>query len=350
MSNEIKWTTKPFYIQSKINGSNYVLTNQSGSAKLRTIPLQPTIANMWRALSDPRGGAFLMHLGTGLALMRVDQQLLLQPLTTGLATQLWRLEDLGSPWTAINSYTDWEQKINVYGSDLNGVVGLYHWDRGADNEEWLILEENGVLASEQIQYFTDRATIDKSEPPTKMIATYIDNTKGGNDISSTVQLQRVLTTSRQITESSETTDGTKFTQNFEIKGGMKDAWEVTLDAGFEESTSTTKSFSDQSTDTTAAADTISLNVTVPAGKRYSYQVSVYNATFHIPFTSTLSFTSSVPGSQPVTATLNGTYNGVNALRSEIEVADVTPTPGKAAATIVNRIEVPIGSNGQRVAA
>ena len=34
MSNEISWTDKPFYIQSRINGSNYVLTAADGFPEL----------------------------------------------------------------------------------------------------------------------------------------------------------------------------------------------------------------------------------------------------------------------------------------------------------------------------
>jgi hypothetical protein len=349
MSNEIKWTTKPFYIQSKINGSNYVLT--ASGAGVKTIPLQSTIDNMWKASPDPRGGAFLIHLGTGLVLARNGESLALQALNTGNSGQLWRVEDLGSPWVGINSYTDWEQKINVYRSNLNGTTGLFHWDGGADNEKWLILDEDGTLATQQMQYFIDRATTDVSDPPSKMIATSIDNVQGAKDVTSTVALQRVITTSRQLTESTASTEGRKYTQTFAVKGGVKDVWEVSANLSFEESSSTTRSFSDQSTDTTSSADTVSVNVTVPAGKKYRYQVAVYSAKYSIPFTATLSFTSSVPGSQPVTTTINGTYNGVNATHSEVEVADITAAqPNSASVAVVKRIAVPIGQQAQRAAA
>jgi hypothetical protein len=349
MSNEIKWTAKPFYIQSKINGSNYVLTASGGGVK--TIPLQSTIDNMWKASPDPRGGAFLIHLGTGLVLARNGESLALQALNTGNSGQLWRVEDLGSPWVGINSYTDWEQKINVYRSNLNGTTGLYHWDGGADNEKWLILDEDGTLATQQMQYFIDRATTDVSDPPSKMIATSIDNVQGAKDVTSTVALQRVITTSRQLTESTADTTGRKYTQTFAVKGGVKDVWEVSANFSFEESSSTTRSFSDQSTDTTSSSDTVSVNVTVPAGKKYRYQVAVYSAKYSIPFTATLSFTSSVPGSQPITTTIDGTYNGVNATHSEVEVADITAArPNSAAVAVVKRIAVPIGKQAQRAAA
>ena len=61
-------------------------------------------------------------------------------INTGNPNQLWRVEDLGQPWCGINSYTDWEMKINVYGENLDGKTGMFHWDRGHDNEKWAISE------------------------------------------------------------------------------------------------------------------------------------------------------------------------------------------------------------------
>lgn len=344
MSNEIAWTAKPFYIQSKINGSNYVLTAADGGSAndkgVKTKPLVPNINNLWKALSDTRGGAFLNHVGSGLFLTRVGGSLALRPINTGDANQLWRVEDLGSPWVGINSWTDWEQKINVYGSDLNGTTGLWHWDGGDDNEKWTLHEETGTLETVSVQYHIESAIRNFNEPPTRMLATFVNNSQGTKDLVSTVSLQRTLTTSRSITASESSTEGRKYTQTFGAKGGVKDVWEVNASLSFEESTSTTKSLSDQSTDTQSMTDTCTLNVTIPAGKNYRYQVAVYYAKFSIPFTATMRFQPSVPGAQPVTTTIEGVYNGVNAMRSEVEAAEVTAA-GQQAAAAVQRFEAPI---------
>jgi hypothetical protein len=355
MSNEISWTDKPFYIQSRIDGSNYVLTAADGgtatSKGVKTKPLQANINYLWKAMRDTRGGAFLLHVGTGLYLTRSGDSLALRSINTGDANQLWRVEDLGAPWVGINSWTDWEMKINVYRSDLNGTTALFHWDGGADNEKWTLVEEAGTLDTISVQYHLEAAVRDFNEPPTRMLATFIDNSHGTKDLVSTVSLQRTLTTSRSITTSESDTVGRKYTQTFGAKGGVKDVWEVNASFSFEESSSTTKSLSDQNTDTQSMTDTCTLNVTVPAGKNYRYQVAVYYAKFNIPFTATMRFQSSTAGSAPVTTTIDGIYNGVNAMRSEVEAAEMPVAAQQSAATaaMVQKFNVPI-TNKVRLAA
>jgi hypothetical protein len=353
MSNEIGWTDKPFYIQSKINGSNFVLTAADGGTAdnrgVKTKPLASGMANLWKAMPDTRGGAFLNHLGTGLFLTRVGDSLALRHINSGDANQLWRVEDLGLPWVGINSWTDWEQKINVYGSDLNGTTALWRWDGGADNEEWALREEAGTLETVSVKYHLESAIKNFNEPPTRMVATFIDNSRGTKDLTSSVALQRTLTTSRSITTSESNTEGRKYTQTFGIKGGVKDVWEANASLSFEESSSTTRSLTDQSTDTQTMTDSCTLNVTIPAGKYYRYQVAVYYAKFSIPFTATMKFTSSVPGAQPVMTTIEGVYNGVNAMRSEVEAAEMSASGAQAAAKTVDRFDAPI-TNKARLAA
>ena len=355
MSNEISWTDKPFYIQSRINGSNYVLTAADGGTAdnrgVKTKPLVPGMGNLWKAMSDTRGGAFLSHLGSGLFLTRVGDSLALKPINSGDANQLWRVEDLGLPWVGINSWTDWEKKINVYGSDLNGTTALWRWDGGADNEKWTLREETGTLETVSVTYHVESAIKNFNDPPTRMLATFVDNSRGTKDLTSTVALQRTMTTSRSITTSESNTEGRKYTQTFGIKGGVKDVWEANASFSFEESTSTTKSLTDQSTDTQSVTDTCTLNVTIPAGKNYRYQMAVYYAKFSIPFTATMRFTSSVPGAQPVTTTIEGVYNGVNAMRSEVEAAEmsVAAAQAQASARMVERFDAPI-TNKVRLAA
>ena len=65
-----------------------------------------------------------------------------RPLNSTDPSQLFRVEDVGDNWVAINSLIQWEAKINVYGSDVHGTIGMWGWD-GGDNEKWRLVEETG---------------------------------------------------------------------------------------------------------------------------------------------------------------------------------------------------------------
>jgi hypothetical protein len=104
---------------------------------------------LWRATPHPEGGAVLTYVaGLGGALAHP----IVRDANTGESfaaagplfaddgdyrNHLWRCEDLGGGTVAINALMNWEYKINIYHSDLNGTVGLYKWDGGAPNERWV---------------------------------------------------------------------------------------------------------------------------------------------------------------------------------------------------------------------
>lgn len=323
MSNEISWPKNPFYIQSKIGLSNWALTITNQGAVVMQ-PLTATIDQQWSATSDPRGGAFLKHLGTGRVLARGSGPLQAVNQNGSDPNQLWRVEDLGSPWVGINSLTDWEQKINVYRSDVHGTIGTYHWDRGADNEEWRLIEETGTVTVDSIVYDTSKAVADLSRPPYRCAATTVDNRRSAVPDTSTYTLARSITTTRSFTNSESDTTGHKYTQTFGVKGGIDKVIEVSASFSFEESDSKTISITNQTTNSETNTDTVSTSVNVPAGKMYRYQVVVYYGKVSVPYAAQLTFQSVVPGAAPVHFQQTGIFEGVNATETAIEVADVTP--------------------------
>jgi hypothetical protein len=333
MSNEISWPKNPFYIQSKIGLSNWALTiTDQGAVVMRS--LTATIDQQWSATPDPRGGAFLKHLGTGRVLARSSGGPLQTVNQTGSdPNQLWRVEDLGSSWVGINSLTDWEQKINVYGSDVHGTIGTWHWDRGADNEEWRLIEETGTVTVDSIVYDTSKAVADLSRPPYRCSATTVDNRRSAVPDTSTYTLARSITTTRSFTNSESDTTGHKYTQTFGVKGGIDKVIEVSASFSFEESDSKTLSITSQTTDSETNTDTVSTSVNVPAGKMYRYQVVVYYGKVSVPYTAQLTFLSVVPGAAPVHFQQTGTFEGVNATETAIEVADVTPNQAQSATVL-----------------
>jgi hypothetical protein len=324
---------------SKINRSNWVLTiTPQGAVVLR--PLTSTIDQIWTATPDPRGGAILRHVDTGLVLacglvtvawLRniPGGPLKAVNLDTSDATQLWRAEDLGGNWVGINTLLNWESKINVYGSDVHGTIGVYGWDGGADNEEWRLVAEIGAITVDSVDYDMTKAVADLGMPPSHCAVTTVDNTLGGTPNTSSYSLVRTVTTQRSITNFESDTTGHKYTQTFSIKGGIGKIVEVSASASFEESDSKTISLTDQKTNTETVTDTISTQVNVPAGKKYAYHVVVYYGKVSVPYTAHSTFQSSTIGAAPVKVTTQGVFTGVNKTNNEIVIRDITsPQPDK----------------------
>jgi hypothetical protein len=323
----ISWPTNPFYIISKINRSNFALVGSGGGVVIQ--PLTSTIEQLWTARPDPRGGAFLQHVSSAKVLTSSGNRhegLGLAALNDADANQLWRVEALDDGWRAINMLNDWEKKINIYGSNLNGTIGIWSWD-GGDNEEWRITEETGTLTVDSVSYDMTRAAADLTRPPQLCAAITVDNKLQEGPITSTYTLQRSVTTSHSITNSETDTTGHKYTQTFGVKGGIDKVIEVSASASFEESDSKTISLTDQKTTSETNTDTVSQQVNVPAGKKYSYQVVVYYGQVTVPYTAHLTFQSSNTNVAPVHTTTSGIFTGVNSTNCEVWITDQTlPAP------------------------
>jgi hypothetical protein len=332
---------KPFYIQSKVNLSNWALTVEDGLIKTR--PIQGNVNFLWTAKEDPRGGSVLTNIGSGLVLTAqlVDVilplgnlpglnlkapggPLLAKVFDPAESLQLFRAEVLDGPWRAINSLQNWEKKVNVFGSDLNGTIGLYQWDGGAPNEEWLLVEETTQVETVSIVYHKDLAKIDLSLPPTFGDASPWDNRQGKVPLTGSTTITSTATDSRQITNSTSDTTGKKYTQTFSVKGGIGKVFEVTASGSFEESSSKTISYSHQSTHTTTETITKVVNYDVPPGKKYKYQMVIHSGRCEVPYTAHMKFQSAVvSGSQPVFFDTEGVFTGVNETESDVVIADVT---------------------------
>ncbi len=344
MSNEVAFPTKPFYIMSKIGHSNWTLTVADGRVKLQR--LTSTIDQIWTATPDSRGGSILRHVDSGLVLAcglvnffggikLPGGPLKAVNVDSSDPAQLWRAESLGSPWVGINTFINWEFKINVYGSDVNGTVGVYGWDGGADNEEWNLIEETGSSTVDSVTYDMSRAVADMGQPPSFCKATTVDNIHGGSPITSTYELQRSVTTTHSITNSTSDTTAHKYTQTFSVKGGISKIVEVSASASFEESDSKTISLTDQTTTSDTESDKITTQVNVPPGKKYRYQVVVYYGKVNVPYTAQLTFQSNTTGAAPVHLTTHGTFTGVNATNYDVVATDLT-SPGEEHPPVVSR--------------
>lgn len=343
---ETKFPDKPFYIQSKINMSNWALTVEGG--QIRTRPIQGNVNFLWTARPDPRGGSVLTNVGSGLVLTAQLQtvtfpatirypwgQLLARGFDPGASLQLFRAEKLDDPWRGINTLLDWEKKVNVYDSDPNNIIQLYGWCGGAQNEEWLLMEETAQVDTVSIDYHTDLTKIDLTLPPKFGDVSPWDNRQGELPLTGSTTITSTVTNSRQITNSTSDTTGQKYTQTFSMKGGIDKVFEVSASGSFEESSSKTISYSDQTTQTTTETVTKAVNYNVPPGKKYEYRMVIHFGKCDVPYTAHMKFQSSVPRSQPVFFDTEGVFTGVNQTETAVVVTDVTAS--KAAPTLVARL-------------
>jgi hypothetical protein len=332
---EIDFPAKPFYIQSKIDLSNWALTVEGGKVKTRRI--QGNVNFLWTAQKDVRGGSVLTNIGSGLVLTAklfsfpfnpkikyVAGELEVRAFDPTAPEQLFRAGSLDGDWREINAFLNWEMKVNVYRADPNGTIGLYHWDGGAPNESWLLREEAAEVETVSIDYAKELARVDLSLPPKFGDVSVWDNTKGKSPLTGSTTISSTVTDTRQITNSTSDTTGQKYTQTFGMKGGIDKVFEVSASGSFEESSSTTIGYSDQTTHTATDTITKTFNYNVPPGEKYQYQLVINFGRCDVPYTAHMKFQSAVNGSQPVFFDTQGVFRGVNQTGSDVVVTDLTP--------------------------
>lgn len=332
---ETEFPAKPFYIQSKIGMSNWALTVEGDQIKTRR--LEGNINFLWTAQKDARGGSVLKNIGSGLVL---TAQLIPLPIAPKIKIpggpllarafdptapeQLFRAGSLDGDWREINTFLNWEMKVNVYRSDPNGTIGLYRWDGGAPNESWLFREETTELETVSVDYDTNRMTINTLLPPKFGDVSVWDNRQGKGPLTGKTDLTSSVTDTKSITNSTTDTTGQKYTQTFSMKGGIDKVFEVTASGSFEESSSTTIGYSDQTTHTKTETITKTVYYDVPPGKIYQYQMVIKFGSCDVPYTARMKFLSRVAGSQPVLFVTQGVFRGMNQTATEVVVTDVTP--------------------------
>lgn len=189
---------------------------------------------------------------------------------------------------------------------------------------WQCLPETGHVTLVSADYDLTHATADLAVvPPVETGTIDIDNTAGGATVTSTYQLQRSVSQQYSITNSTSDTTSQQYTQTFSVEGTIGEVVKVSASASFEESYSQSVSLTDEKGHATTNTDTVGVQVNVPPGKKYRYSLSVFYGKVQVPYSAKMAFRSAVPGLPPVPFTQTGVFEGVNATRTEIAVADVT---------------------------
>lgn len=320
------WPPQPFYIMSQVNWSDLVVALNSQQAVLQ--PLTGTADQLWVAASDTRGGARLTNLLSGQALYGRQGD----PTLVGVGPP-----DLSAPggcWVLDDYPPDGWKRIHCLPASNNwwlaaeaprqgtGLI-LAGWD-GNQQSEFQTMPDTGQVTVTDIRYDLPKAA-SLSQPPADYLAVEVDNTQGSTPVNQTITLTGSIQQSTQFQTSESDTEGTAYTQSFSVEASIAPV-KVTATATFEENQSQTVGWSKGTTNTQTWEHDIQTAVTVPAGRKYSYQQRVYYGQVSVPYTATGTFQSSVPGTKPYTFGMTGTFTGLNATSAEIVVADVTPGP------------------------
>lgn len=310
-ANEIPWMTGPFYIVSRISRATYCLKADLSSLPgpgfifLSMEPLQPAYEQLWSAVPDRRGGAVLLHLATGLVLTadRATGGLSLASYDSAKREQLFRCElaqdsRQGGRWLAINALSDWNQKINVYNFQLSGPVALYPWGGGADNELWQLVEEPGALSLDPASFRWGPLSWGEQSSSVAHWMT-IDNRAGAGEITGHYRYDRMQTVSRRWTVAPPDLTTRTPGPALQLPAGLPLPAPVTPSGLAAMSLPSAQPTAWVARNTRIETETLPLplevDVTVPAGRMYRYEVHIETTPVSAPFEADLMFQSGVPG-------------------------------------------------------
>lgn len=324
-----------FYIQSSIGSTDWVLArrNINGREVVRLAHKSGALDQLWTREDDPRGGYFLTNLETNTVLTWHGRgiECTLEAKNLGDPHQLW--VTAGGQWAYICA-PNWNQTLNVFGysyGEGNGI-GLWEISGGQPNELWMYVAERGEVKVESITYDMNAARLNLGLAPTQCLATAVDNRMGAIVLDTNVELQRVVSNSRQLTYSDSSAKTIKIAQTLGYKLGIEKIVEVSNQMAMETSTTSTITFGDQKVQTTSNADKVTVRVQVPPKSVCEYAVRVYYGSVTVPYTAQVSRT--LPNGSKEYTNIVGTYTNVNMIKYDIQANDVTsgtPKPLQAIA-------------------
>jgi len=336
MPTEVPFPTRPFYIVSKLAGDERLALAKGDGGKVVLQPLVGAFEQLWTAQDNAKDGSVLRHLASGLALTYRTRRhstpraggyetpegvVHLTPFVPGEVRQVWRAEAVNG-WVALNTRLDWERKLNVYRSDPRGDIGVYPWDRGANNECWDLRVETGQAIVADMRYVGQGSVeleylAGRPEP-----VMTVDNRAGDTLLTDvrwaarSYKIERAFVIDEASKRGGLPALGPVFGFHLAAEGAP-DRQVLERPIG-----PMTEGRSDD-LELEMVDDPAQVLIEVPPGRVYGYQVVVEYARVVAPFTATLSLGSSVSGRISGEAMIKGRFFGVNPVRSEIQVLDLT---------------------------
>lgn len=339
MAQEILFPDEPFFIVSSLEHASLALSLDK-AGKLVLAPLLGSPGQRWVAERDRRGGALLRHVASGLALtckarrggpggadVTIDgSETLVFAAPPGQPdiAQRWRVETLGF-WTCLNSQMDWEYKLNVFGGDKTGRIGVRRWENGAPQERWLVPTEAGVIELQHVRYDLDRAVAEPLPPTPADPALIVDNRAGEETLEKRITLTRTCVSERGCRldpADRKRLAGVTIHEDKVLIGVV-----LTDQGDCVEREMAPTPLDDPDPHRTVSEEPVEVTVRVPPGRVYGYQALVRHARVQAPFSARLVFYRLADGLETRGFDVAGVFTGVNPVETRIQVRDLTSKEG-----------------------
>lgn len=213
---------------------------------------------------------------------------------------VWRDDNVAGTYNAINSLSDWEQKINVPGSAFKDKQKLvtWEWSKGADNELWLFLADKKSIKLKQIDFQLNGVS-PKLDQPIVTDKQVVKNTTG-------IDQTQTLTMSyaKGVSYSFTNERGLKISESIEFKAGLPLVGESKVKIGVEG----TRTYSQTDAQDETEALTLEVPVTVPSGKTIEVSAIIMQGKIDVPYIAI--FEISYPGATEE-ETVSGIFSSVN---------------------------------------
>ncbi|MCG7406645.1 ETX/MTX2 family pore-forming toxin [Paenibacillus sp. ACRRX] len=214
---------------------------------------------------------------------------------------VWRDDHVTGTHNAINSYVDWEQKVNIPGNGPyadGNVLVTWEWSKGQPNELWVFVPDKKTISVKRMDFQMDKAIILNSVP-------IVSSKQIVSNHTDTEQTQKVtLSFSKGYTYSFTRERGIKISETVKFKGGLPLVGESEVEIVVEGS----RTYSETNTQEDTQEITTEVPVVLPPRKSIEVSAILLQGIIDVPYTVT--FDIEYPGKK-VEETVSGKYTGVN---------------------------------------
>jgi hypothetical protein len=289
---------------------------------------------LWERLSTRGGNGFaLVNKARNLCIRRAGngngERLTLANLENIERDDLcvWRTEGPYGGYICLNSFADFEQKMNIPGNGpyRSGTPLIaFEWDGGAGNELWMMIEETANVSIKSIDFNLNSLHIEDQQPI--VAAHQVLENRSDVEQENTVEFSFTEVSTYRFEQSS----GYSISQTIEFSGGIPEIGEAksvtTITGSFEYKTGEEKGREDRIT--------ITMPVKTPPHTTVDAQAVLLTGRLDVPYVAT--FLVEYPGQKPIEKTATGTFVNVKAYTIVRKIVPLGDTLGNAKRVTLRR--------------